>query len=96
MERYIIQDDTDGQNIQLQFFNILKHLVVRERSVELIQDAQMDHSMYYYRNKIYHMIANGKSSLPIKYNHIIYVDETLAELIFFRYYRVSKLLTIKV
>ena len=94
MQNIIPENDMDGKNIELKFFNILKNMVVRGNNVQLLESGEMEDSIFYYRSAILRMIANNRSTLDINYSHILFTDDHLAELIFFSYYRVRLNLTI--
>lgn len=92
IENIVPETDMDGKNIELKFLRVLQFLVVREDIVELLDTEGLGNKHFYYRNEVMNMIKNNRTTLNVKYNHLLYVDEDLAEIIFFGFYRVRKLI----
>lgn len=80
--------DLDGQNIETKFYNFLRDVVEDDGMVEIRAGESADPHFYFYQDEAIKMMQNNRSTLSVSFTHLIYVEEDLAEVIFFNYYRV--------
>ena len=89
----IPETDLDGVNIQAKMLNFLRHLVEENNQPKLVMSEDLDNSFYFYRMEVLKMIQNNKTTLDINYSHLVYTDESLSQVVYFYYYKVSLIST---
>ena len=87
-----VESMMESNMVEEKFFHFLRDLVVSDKGPYSanIDGSNVNAGMYYYRNQAQQMIKRNKSTLNVRYNHVFYVDEDLAEVIHYYYSKVSK------